>query len=404
MFDFMHASWHLANNGGKNLMFYQSADHRFIQQDSDKMGLPETRWSLAVGVADLNHDQWPDIYIANDFGPDDLYYNHKGESFENIKGTIFGSIGKDTYKGMNVSMADFDQTGWLGIYISNVHHAFQAEGSLLWNFSPSKDSQKPNIEEEASAKGVLNEERFGWGAAAIDFDNSGWIGLAQANGMVDDTWDKKFETCPDYWYVNEKVARSPPSYHRFANRWGDLRGSCIYGKEQNRIYLNRGLQEKPQYIDVADQVGVTELTNSRGVAAADFDNRGRRDLIFTHPFSVATLYKNILKPQPQGMAKKLAHWLTLTLESKDPRCNREAVGTKVILTVTKKDQKSFRLLQEQQVVSGFSAQSDKRMHFGLGADVENVKAEIDWCYGVQKQTFEHLAIDQIHPLILSEAL
>ena len=111
------------------------------------------------------------------------------------KGDFFGSVGRDTYKGMNVSIADYNRTGWFSVYISNVHHALQAEGSLLWSFSPGARPGYPEIDEVATQKNVLNEERFGWGAAAADLDNDGWIDLVQANGMVDDRYDKKFEDC-----------------------------------------------------------------------------------------------------------------------------------------------------------------------------------------------------------------
>ncbi|QDK38635.1 FG-GAP-like repeat-containing protein [Bdellovibrio sp. NC01] len=388
-FNFMHDSWHMSNNGGKNLLLLQTPDHKFALQDSDKWGLPETRWSLAVGIADFNKDGWPDIYIANDFGPDDLYYNHEGKYFENIKGDIFGSIGKDTYKGMNVSVGDFDRTGWLGVYVSNVHHAFQAEGSLLWMFSKGQSAFYPEVTEMATAKGALNEDRFGWGGVAADFDNDGWVDLGQANGMVDDKIDRKFESCPDYWYVNEKVARSPPAIHRYANKWGDLRGYCIYGNEQNRIYLNRGPSQKPQFVDVASAVGVTELTNSRGVAAADFENTGRMDVIFTHQFGEPTLYKNVYK----GTAADANAWIGLDLSSANPQCNAEALGTRVELFVEKENGEKFTLFQETQAVSGFSAQSDKRVHFGLGHGVKKVSAKINWCL-MHEEVFEDLKVNE----------
>ncbi|MBK9323773.1 MAG: VCBS repeat-containing protein [Bdellovibrionaceae bacterium] len=393
-FNFMHDSWHMSNNGGKNLLLLQTPDHKFALQDSAKWGIPETRWSLAVGVVDFNKDGWPDIYIANDFGPDDLYYNRQGESFENIKGSIFGSIGKDTYKGMNVSVADFDRTGWPGVYVSDVHHAFQAEGSLLWMFSPSNSAFYPEVNEMATAKGVLNEDRFGWGGVATDFDNDGWVDLGQANGMVDDTIDKRFSTCPDYWYVNEKVARSAPSIHRYATKWGDLRGYCIYGNEQNRIYLNRGPSKKPQFVDAASELGVVDLTNSRGVASADFMNRGRRDLIFTHQFAKPTLYKNVYN----GLSQNENSWIGFELESEDERCNREALGTRVELFVEKENGEKFSITQETQAVSGFSAQSDKRLHFGLGTQVKNVTAKVNWCLQ-REETYQDLKINQYKKII-----
>lgn len=398
-FDFMHDSWHMSNNGGPNYIYYQLPNHQFKKMDAAAMGLPETRWSLAVGVADFNRDSWPDIYVANDFGPDDLYFNRHGQKFENIKGTIFGSIGRDTYKGMNVSIADFDQSGWQDVYVSNVHHALQAEGSLYWKFSKGETEWLPKIEEKATQKSILNDERFGWGASAADLDNDGWIDLAQANGMVDDTFDKTDEECRDYWYVNEKIARSPPSIHRYANKWGDIRGFCIYGKERNRTYINRGPDQKPQFVDVAEQVGLTHLGSSRGVIAADFSNRGRKDLIFTYPFEAPKFYKNIYR----GAAAHEPQWIGFDLVSENPLCNREAIGSQVELQVFYNDGHVMTVVQEKQVVSGFSSQADKRIHFGMGTGINKINAKINWCYGVHVMTLENLQPGTYHQVLLGIA-
>ena len=381
MFNFMHASWNLADNGGHNKVFLQSADHKFNLQDPEKWGGIESRWSLAAGAADLNQDGWTDIYVANDFGPDELYYNKNGEGLELVKGKVFGSIGQDTYKGMNVSIADFDQMGWLSVYVSNVHHALQAEGSLLWQFSADVNLRYPKITERATQKAALNEERFGWGAAAADFDHDGWVDLAQANGMVDDTYDKKFESCPDYWYVNEKIARSPPAFHRYADRWGDIRGYCIFGKERNRLLSNRGPLAKPQFVDLAETVNMTEETNSRAALTADFNNSGKRDLIFSHPFSKPTLYKNTFTKA------NLNNWAGLVLEGNGRTCNRDSLGSKVTMTVARSDATQFSLTSEVQSVSGLLAQSDRRLHFGLGRDVKSARATVTWC-GQETETFE----------------
>jgi Na+-translocating ferredoxin:NAD+ oxidoreductase RnfD subunit len=393
MFNFMHNSWHLSNNGGENWIYLQTPDHKFLKQDSKKWGLPETRWSLSVGIADFNHDEWPDLYIANDFGPDDLYFNVQGRKFQNIKGNLFGDIGKDTYKGMNVSVADFDHSQWQDIYVTNVHHAFQAEGSLLWSFRPSENPQIPLIEEVATHKSALNENRFGWGASATDFDNDGWVDIAIANGMVDDTWDKKFEDCPDYWYVNEKVARSPPSIHRYANKWGDLRGYCIYGKEKNRIYLNRGPEHRPQFVDVAEVVGVTEDSNSRGACSVDLMNHGRRDIIFTRPFNEPLFYKNIMKGSAVAPS-----WIGLNLVSREASCNREGIGSRIIATITQRDGSQSSIAVETQVVSGLASQNDKRPHFGLGKDAQGVSFQVKWCNQGPWVAYSQLSLNQYHEI------
>lgn len=387
MFDFMHASWNLANNGGENTIFLQDKKGQFKKLNSKELGMDETRWSLAIGTADFDQDGWTDIYVANDFGPDDLYFNQKGQKFNNHKGTMFGSIGKDTYKGMNSSIADINNDGYLDVYVSNVHHALQAEGSLLWIFT--KDAQgKMVIEDMATQWGALNENRFGWGASLEDYDNDGWVDIIQANGMVDDSIDRKFDECPDYWYTNEKIARSAPSFHRLANKWGDIRGRCIFGKEKNRVYLNQGTDLGKKFVDVADAVGLTEETNSRGVASADFDNDGRRDVLITHMFSSPTLVKNILKPGFQA-----PHWIGLQLRGDGTSCNSRAVGTQVKLHSRLKGKATIQI-KEVQLATGFSAQSDERLLFGLGEDSQPVEIEINWC-GIKKEN-RKLEVDRYH--------
>jgi Na+-translocating ferredoxin:NAD+ oxidoreductase RnfD subunit len=392
MFNFMHASWNLANNGGENILFLQTPDGHFVKQDAAALGMPETRWSLATGTADLDQDGWTDLYIANDFGPDDLYLNREGRTLFNFKGDMFGSIGKDTYKGMNASIADINNDGYLDVYVSNVHHALQAEGSLLWEFSKDKDG-KLVVKDMATQLGALNENRFGWGASLEDFDNDGWVDIIQANGMVDDSIDKMYDSCPDYWYLNEKIARSAPSIHRMANKWGDLRGRCIYGKEKNRVYLNQGADLGKKFYDVADLVGLSKSTNSRGVAAADFDNDGRKDILITHMFQSPTVARNALKP---GAAPP--HWVGLQLRGDGVRCNARAVGSQVRIQYTEGD-KNFVQLKEVQLATGFAAQSDERLIFGLGNHNVPVTVEITWC-GQQKEQ-RLLSLDQYHLIQMS---
>jgi hypothetical protein len=378
MYNFMHASWHMANNGGVNELYIQDENGKFIKQDSKKLGLLATRWTLAIGTSDFNRDGFTDIYVANDFGADDLYYNVEGKRFKNIKGRMFGDIGKDTYKGMNATVADFDNNGWTDVYISNVHHEYQAEGSLLWMFFKSDKKFKPEIKEMATKTGALNENRFGWGATAADFNNDGYTDMAQANGMVDDLIDKKWEECPDYWYVNEKIARSAPSYHRYTNKWGDIRGFCIYGKERNRLYLNTGKNKGESYanmfVDVAPNIGMTQKTNSRGMAAADLDNDGVMDLIVTHQFRPPTIYRNKLKVKKS--------WVGFSLLADGKTCNLSGVGSRVTLKYNKKTQ-----MREKVIANGFSAQADNRLHFGLGNYQGEIVVEVDWCLR-SKQTYK----------------
>src|SRR5882672_1440465 len=401
MFHFMHESWNNAHNGGLNLLFHNSGGGRFDKVDMDAVGMPETHFTLAVGTGDLNGDGYTDLYCANDFGPDDLYLNDHGKRFVRVAGKMFGSIGKDTYKGMNVSIADLDNRGQLDIYVSNVHVPLQAEGSLLWKTYPNpKDPFLPKFRDEATSHGVLNEGAFAWGAAMGDIDLDGFLDIVQANGMVDDSTDKRFDKPRDYWYVAEKMMLSGPDQHSYADRWPDLRGYEIFGHQANRVYLSRGAETTMQYVDVAKQVGLTELGNSRGVALVDFDNRGVLDLAVTHQFAPLSLYRNTLREGDQQTGR-VHHWIGLALQGDGLRINRDAVGTQVILTY-QKDGKTVRQMREVQIANGFSAQSDRRVLFGLGDYAGPVRVEVRW-YGAETVTYDDLALEQYHGIVYSPA-
>ena len=158
MLRFMHESWHNARNGGINHLW---RNHRgtFKAADNRALGLVETHWSLSVGTGDLDGDGWTDLYVASDFGRDDCYRNVGGTRFERQVGTFFGDLGLDPYKGMNASFGDVDGDGREDVYVSNVHHALQAEGSLLWM----NRSRKGRIDlvDRAAQMGALNPNRWG---------------------------------------------------------------------------------------------------------------------------------------------------------------------------------------------------------------------------------------------------
>ena len=49
-----------------------------------RLGVDDPGWTLAVGSADVNNDGWPDLYCANDFGPDQLFLNRRDGTFANV--------------------------------------------------------------------------------------------------------------------------------------------------------------------------------------------------------------------------------------------------------------------------------------------------------------------------------
>ncbi|MGF1497956.1 MAG: FG-GAP-like repeat-containing protein [Elainellaceae cyanobacterium] len=424
MFNIMHRSWHDADNGGTNL-FYWNRGGTFEQQDAESMGLAGHRWTLDIGTGDLDEDGWTDLYLANDFGPDQLYLNRGGKTFAAVRGSLVGSVGHDAYKGMNASVGDVDNDGHLDVYVSNVHEPLQAEGSLLWmNQGTVNKAGAAGFEDEAMERNALNESRFGWGGAMGDLDRDGRLDILQANGMIDNRYDDhhtitenprrpgKVTTphrfkhdatdpgCPDYWYWNSQIALTPPDVHGYADRWADLRGRCIFPYEANRVYLNRG----DRFLDVASQVGWTELGNSRGIALADLDNDGDLDALVTHQFDPVSIYRNDAIPNADG---DTTDWIGLQLQGNGKQCNRDAVGTRAVLSTPNGQQ-----VREVQESNGFSAQGDRRLLFGLGSlgasrilsegddtpELDAPELHIHWC-GASTPQVLRLSPNRYHTIV-----
>ncbi len=379
MFDFMHRTWYDAANGGDKWI-YMNEGASFARQKAAERETFGTRWTLAVGAADLNRDGSPELYLANDFGPDQLFQNDGKGRFAAVRGSFIGEMGRDTYKGMNVSIGDVDGNGHQDLYVSNVHKPLQAEGSLLWmNDGTMATAGAAAFTDRASGRNALNERRFGWGAAMGDLDLDGKLDLAQANGMVNDRYDRtaaEGQPCDDYWYYAEKVALTNPDVHGFADRWADLRGRCIFPADANRLYLNRDRY----FVDVAASVGFDLPKDaqgkpsgpSRAVAMVDLDEDGDLDLVVTHQFSGPSFFEN-------GTAQADGpHWVGLALEGDGRRCNRDAIGT----VARVQDGAYPEQMREVQAVSGFSAQGDRRILFGLGGKggaSREVAVRVKWC-------------------------
>ncbi len=378
MFHFMHESWHNANNGGLNyLLINTGTPDVFRSVDKRESLLKETRWSLAVGTMDMNNDGYTDLFIANDFGRDDWYLNDKGKRFIRQQGHFYGDIGLDTYKGMNASISDFDGNGKEDVYISNVHHEMQAEGSLLWMNHTNDFATKIDFTEGAQRHNLLNANRFGWGAAVGDLDLNGWPDVVQANGMVDDVWDKKWKEPRNFWYYQAQIARTGPEIHSYADKWADIRGCYIYPNEEDRISLNLG---DGMFRDATSALGFTHKANTRAVAMADFENDGDLDILVTNQFDDPFLYKNNVT------GKK---WIGFVLEGNGKNTNRDAVGSKVILHYTKNG-KLHTQIREIRLTNGFLAMGDNRVLFGLedGENITNISVEIHWHNGKRQDIFQ----------------
>jgi len=113
----MHDSFERARNVERNDLWHNEGDGTFTNV-SARLGVDGPDWTLAVGHGDLDNDSWQDLYVADDFGPDQLFMNNRDGTFRDVTEKVPGA---DTKKGMNVDFGDFDNDGWLDVQVSNLH-------------------------------------------------------------------------------------------------------------------------------------------------------------------------------------------------------------------------------------------------------------------------------------------
>ena len=366
----MPESFEYANNGGRKYLFHNLGNGRF-EEVSAKLGIQSHRWALAAVAADLRGTGYPDLFISNDYGVSELYFNQGGHSFREAgKETGVGAAPKS---GMNASVGDVLNQGRFGVYVSNIsEEGVLVQGNNLWMPRPGAAGESIRFENLANAMGV---ELGGWsfGAQFGDLNNDGYLDLYLTNGNV------SLDRNRTYWYDYSKVAGGNRAIISDAANWPPLDGRSLSGYQQKRVWLSDG---SGQFKEVGQLVGVTDVYDGRSVALADFGNRGVLDVVVANQNGPLLLYKNTVSPEN--------HWIEFELEGS--QSNRSAIGAEVRLFWNGQQQ-----VQEVSGGSGFSAQNQRRLHFGVGKFAGVDRVEIRWPSG-KIQTIAPPAIDRIHRL------
>lgn len=117
--------YHDANNGGANILLRNDGDWQFANvTELVGLGHNNTRWSFAAAWEDLDNDGDQDLYVANDFGRNNLYRNDDGRFLD-----VASQAGvEDISAGMSVSWGDYDRNGLMDLYVSNM---FSAAGNRV---------------------------------------------------------------------------------------------------------------------------------------------------------------------------------------------------------------------------------------------------------------------------------
>jgi hypothetical protein len=361
----MHDSFEFAANGGRNLLFRNLGDGRF-EDLTEPMGVGSTRWTLAAASADFNDDGWPDLYLANDYGPEEFFVNEAGTRFVLTR----AGLETDSKSGMSVSLGDISNRGRLDVFVTNI-----SERGYLFQ----DNNLRLNLLAEAGrfqdvASGVVADAGWAWGAQFGDLNNDGWNDLYVLNGFISADRDKS------YWYEMSKVAGANGNIFEDARNWPAIGSTSLSGYERSRVLLNLGASG---WVDVADSVGVTDEFDGRAVVLVDLFNRGVLDVVIANQDQPVTIYRNTVTPGN--------HWIGFSLEG--TRSNRSAIGTEVVV--------EFSGAHQRKIVDGgmgFASQNDRRLHFGLGSAGRVERVVIHWPSG-RAQTLTDLGVDRLHRIL-----
>jgi hypothetical protein len=366
----MPESFEYAENGGRKYLFHNLGSGRF-EEISAKMGIDSRHWALAAAAADLRGTGYPDLFVANDYGVSELYFNEGGRKFREV-GKQAG-VGYAPKSGMTASVGDILNQGQYAIFVSNIsEEGVLVQGNNLWVPEAGASGRNPHFENMANAMGV---ELGGWsfGAQFGDLNNDGYLDLYAVNGNV------SLDQHRSYWYDYSKVAGGNQAIISDAANWPPLKGRSLSGYQQKRVWINDGAG---QFKEVSQLVGVTDRYDGRSIAFADFDNRGALDAVIANQRGPVLLYKNRVSPENA--------WIEFQLEGR--QSNRSAIGAEVRVFWNGRQQ-----VQEVSGGSGFCSQNERRLHFGLGRVTAVDRVQINWPSG-RVQTINSPRINEGHEI------
>jgi hypothetical protein len=363
----MPESFEYANNGGRKYLLRNRGNGAFDDVTA-AMGITSRRWTLAVTAVDLEGTGYPGLFLANDYGVSEMFINRGGKRFEDVA-TETG-VGRAPKSGMNAALGDVFNDGRLSIYKTNISEPGQlVQGNDLW-VPKTAGSGLPAFENMATTLGV-DLGGWSWGAQFGDLNNDGAQDIYLVNGYI------SAGERSSYWYDFSVIAVGHSSIIGDAANWPAMKGRSLSGYQRKRVWINDGFGN---FTDVAQAVGATDTNDGRAVALADLRNSGVLDVIVANQRGPLLIYENRVAAE--------RHWIQFELEGTGS--NRSAIGARVELHWNGH-------VQAQQVTAatGFSAQNQRWLHYGLGPARTVDRVVIKWPSGTE-QTIASPAVDIRH--------
>ena len=335
--------------GESDFLFHNLGNGKF-EDVSEKAGVSDAKHRYGLGVVwgDYDNDGWPDLYVANDAGPNYLYRNKHDGSFEDtamLGGSALSGDGLEQGS-MGVDFGDYLNEGRPSIFVTNfteqadtLYHNLGAEGF-----------------EDVSWRAKLAQPTFlpvGWGTAFFDMDNDGWLDLMAVNGHVYPQMD------------------NVPGAARYA--------------EPILLFHNA---KDGTFDDISGTLNGIETGSQRGAAFGDVNNDGNVDVLIMNIGKPPTLLINQAGSQNHRVLFKLV----------GTKSNRMAIGARVTV-------KAGKLIEMGEVRAGGSylSSNDPRLHFGLGQEGRIDEISVRWPGG-KVETMRDVTVDYLYTLVEGEGI
>jgi len=326
-------------------LFHNNGDGTFTDVSRESGIAAHLGKAWGAVAADLNNDGRLDLFVSNDTVANFLFLNRGNGRFDDVGLSAEIAYSQDgrARSGMGVDAADFNQDGWMDLFVSNIDEEI---------FSLYQNNADGTFDDRSMPLGVGMSTRWmsGWGTKFFDYDNDGDLDIFLANGFPDDV---------------------VVSY-----------SSRVKYREPLLLFHNSG----GRFVDVSRESGpiFQKMLAARGLAVGDFDNDGGADLLIAvNNGAPVLLHNNVGKNN---------HWLGVKLVG--TKANRDAIGAR--LTYQSDDWKRSRTL-----VGGgsFMSSHDPRLILGLGSRTKIDSLEIQWPLpgGVDRLT--NLPIDRYITII-----
>ncbi len=377
--------------------------HPVFTDVSTTAGIKEDGYGLGMVITDVNNDNWPDIYVANDYIANDLLWlNNKNGTFSN---TIAASLKHQSYNSMGVDAADINNDGLTDLAVVDMLPETNERKKMMFSatnqekydmqqrmgYQPAfvrnmlqlnngnikiNNKQQPFYSEIGQLAGIF-ETDWSWSVLMADFDNDGWKDIHITNGLAKDVTNNDYaafrngQANTNYTFGSNNAAENTTGKNSTAalRKTIDEYGSV---KMENYFFHNNGNLPTGQaglsFSNTTQAAGLAIPSISNGAAYTDLDNDGDLDLIVNNINEPAFIWKNELRKTDKDSTENF-----LTVELKGSANNLAGFGAKVILF--NKTEKQFA---EQSPVRGFSSSVDLRLHFGVNKSTTIDSLKIIW--------------------------